>query len=47
MTKQAKIKQLENELKDLQIALKDKTISVNEYCSFYHSKAQEIKRLKK
>lgn len=39
------IKQLEQELKDLQQALKDKTISVNEYSSFYYNVSQQIKKL--
>lgn len=41
------IKQLEQELKDLQKALKDKTISVNEYSTFYYNVSQQIKKISK
>ena len=36
---------LEQELKDLQVALKNKSITVNEYQSFYYSISQKIKSL--
>lgn len=39
------MKELQEELKRLERALKAKTISVNEYCSFYHQTAQKIKAL--
>jgi len=39
-------KELEQKLLDLQKALKNKTISVNEYCSFYHQTAKKLKALK-
>jgi hypothetical protein len=35
--------QLQQDLKDLQTALKNKTITVNEYCSIYHQTAQQLK----
>ena len=38
---------LEQELKDLQIALQKKSVSVNEYCSFYHQTAKKIKEQNK
>lgn len=37
---------LKQELQELQEALKSKSISVNEYCSFYYSISQKIKSLK-
>ena len=40
------MEKLEQELRDLQQALKNKTRSVNEYCSYYHQTAQKIKKLK-
>lgn len=36
---------LEKELKDLQSALKNNLISVNEYQDFYYAISQKIKRL--
>jgi len=39
--------QLQQELKDLQVALKNKSISVNEYSSFYYNISQQIKKLEK
>jgi len=36
---------LKQKLQDLQEALKNKSISVNEYCSMYHATAQKIKSL--
>ena len=38
------LEKLEKELRDLQVALKNKDISVNEYSSFYHSVSQKIKK---
>lgn len=35
---------LKQKLQDLQKALKNKSISVNEYCSMYHATSQQIKR---
>ena len=36
---------LKKKLQELKEALKNKSISVNEYCSMYHATAQQIKRL--
>ncbi len=36
---------LKQKLQDLKEALKNKSISVNEYSSMYHATAQEIKKL--
>lgn len=36
---------LEQELKDLQVALKQNLITVNEYQDFYYQISQQIKRL--
>ena len=40
-----KLEQLKQNLKDLQLSLKNKTISVNEYSSMYHATYQEIKKI--
>ena len=40
------LEKLEQELKDLQVALKNKDISVNEYSSFYYNISKKIKSLK-
>ena len=40
------MEKLQQRLKDLQEALNDKSISVNEYCSMYHATSQDIKKLK-
>lgn len=40
------MKELEERLEGLKEALKEKAISVNEYCSMYHQTYQQIKRLK-
>lgn len=39
------LERLINERNDLQRALKEKHITTNEYCSFYHSLSQQIKKL--
>lgn len=39
------LSQLQQELKDLQVSLKNKSISVNEYSSFYYNISQQIKKL--
>ena len=39
------MKELQQKLQDLQEALKNKSISVNEYCSMYHATYQQIKNL--
>lgn len=36
---------LQQELEDLKVALKNKLISVNEYCDFYHATWQKLKSL--
>ena len=36
---------LKQKLQDLQEALKNKSISVNEYCSMYHATCQQLKKL--
>ena len=41
------MEKLKQKLNDLQEALKNKLISVNEYCSMYHATYQEIKKLEK
>lgn len=41
------LEQLQQEIKDLQIALKNKDISVNEYSTFYYNVSQQIKKLTK
>lgn len=38
--------QLEQQLRDLQEALKNGDISTNEYCDFYYATSQKIKNLK-
>jgi len=40
------IKQLEQKLQDLKDALKDKSLSVNEYSSMYHYTYKQIQKLK-
>ena len=37
--------QLENKLKDLQVALNNGSISTNEYSSMYYSTYQQLKKL--
>ena len=37
---------LQKKLQGLQEALKNKTISVNDYCSMYYAISQQIKKLK-
>jgi hypothetical protein len=39
------MKELQQKLQDLQQALKDKSISVNEYSSMYYETYQQIKKL--
>jgi hypothetical protein len=39
------LKDLQNELEKLEKALKNKLITVNEYCSFYYQVSQKIKAL--
>jgi len=41
------MKQLLQKLEDLKQALKDKSISVNEYSSMYHATYQQIKKIGK
>ena len=41
MTKQ----QIEQEMKDLYVAMKSETLSVNDYCTMYHNLAQKLKSL--
>ena len=41
MTKQ----QIEQEMKDLYVAMKSKLLSVNDYCTMYHNLAQKLKQL--
>lgn len=41
------MEKLKQRLKDLQLALKNKLISVNEYSSMYYATYQEIKKLEK
>lgn len=38
--------QIENEIKQLDKALKSKLISVNEYCTIYYNLSQKLKSLK-
>lgn len=40
------MKELQQKLQDLQEALKNKSISVNEYSTMYHATYQQIKKLK-
>ena len=40
------MEKLEKELLDLKTALKEKTITVNEYCDFYYNISQKIKKMK-
>lgn len=39
-----KIKKLEQEIKDLEKAFRNKLISVNDYCDTYHAISQQIKK---
>ena len=41
------MEKLQQRLKDLQEALKNNGISVNEYCSMYYATWEDIKKLKK
>lgn len=41
------MEKLERKLQDLKVALKNKTISVNEYSTMYYQTSQQIKKLKK
>ena len=45
MKANTKVKALQQKLQDLKEALKDKSITVNEYSSMYHSTYQQIKKL--
>ena len=44
--KALEIKNIENEMNSLYVAMKNKTLSVNDYCTMYHSLAQKLKSLK-
>lgn len=44
-SKPNKMETLKQKLQDLQEALKNKSISVNEYSSMYHATYQQIKKL--
>ena len=44
--KNSQIEQIENEMNSLYVAMKNKTLSVNDYCTMYHSLAQKLKALK-
>jgi len=43
--KNLEIQKIENEMKDLHSAMKSKLLSVNDYCTMYHSLAQKIKKI--
>ena len=45
MKANTKVKALQQKLQDLKEALKDKSITVNEYSSMYYSTYQQIKKL--